>query len=88
MNTQNEYIDKMKAKLDQLDAKIDQWEAKADEAQADIKIEYQKKVIELKAERREAEEWIDKVSDASEEAWESLKGGFEEAYKKMKRVFS
>ncbi len=88
MKTKNEHIDKMKAKLDQLDAKIDLWQAKADEAKADFKIEYQKNVIELKAERREAEQWIEKVSDASEDAWESLKDGFEEAYEKMKRAFS
>lgn len=87
MKPQNKHIEKMKDKLDQLDATIDLYTAKANEAKAEVKIEYQKKIIELKAERREAEEWIEKVSDASEEAWGSLKDGFEEAYERMKRLF-
>ena len=88
MKSQSEHIEKMKAKLDQLDAKIDQYKAKANEANADVKIEYQKKVDNLKVERDEAKEWLNKVSDASEDAWDSLKGGFKEAYEKMKRSIS
>ena len=46
------------------------------------------KVDDLKVERDEAKEWLHKVSDASEDAWDSLKGGFKDAYEKMKRAIS
>ena len=88
MNSQTEHIEKMKAKLDLLDAKIDQYKAKENEAQAEAKIEYQNKIDDLKNERYEAKEWLTKVSDASEDAWDSLKDGFQDAYEKMKRAIS
>ena len=88
MESRNAYIDKMKSKLDLLDARIDEWKAKRDEATADAKIKYQAKVDELKKEKREAQAWLEKVSDASEDAWDSLKDGFSEAYKKMKSALS
>jgi len=88
MKSRNAYIDKMKAKLGLLDARIDEWKAKSDEATADAKIKYQTKVDELKEEKQEAQAWLEKVSDASEDAWDSLKDGFSEAYKKMKSALS
>ena len=88
MSSQNEYIEKMKANLDQLDAKIDVLQAKAKEASADAKIEYNQKVDDLRQQRKEGEEWLDKMADASDDAWESLKDGFSEAYKKMKSALS
>ena len=87
MKSQNEYVNKMKTKLDQLDARIALWKAKADEAQADANIENKKVLADLKEQRKEAKEWLDKVSDASEDAWDSLKDGFENAYEKIKRAF-
>jgi uncharacterized coiled-coil DUF342 family protein len=88
MKSQDEYINKMKAKLDQLDAKIDVWKAKADEASSDVKIEYNEKIEELRQERKEGEAWLEKVSDASDDAWESIKDGFESAYERMKKALS
>lgn len=88
MQSQNEYIVKMKAKLDQLDTEIDLWKAKVNKSKAEVKIKYQQKVAELKEERKEAGVWLDNASDTSADAWESVKGGFEEAYEKIKRAFS
>ena len=88
MDTQDKHVEKMKAKLDQVDAKIDLWKAKAHEASADSKIKYEEKVAELKEDRKEAAAWLDKVEDASDDAWDSIKDGFEGAYERMKKALS
>ncbi|GAA0402928.1 hypothetical protein GCM10009133_09570 [Cocleimonas flava] len=88
MDTKHAYIKKMKAQLDELEANIGRYQAKADQASADAEIEYKAKVEELKEQRTEAKEWLDKVADASDDAWDSLKDGFTDAYDRMKKVFS
>lgn len=86
MESREAYKQKMHAKLDQIDAQIDKWQAKRDEASADAKIEYQEKISDLKQKRQEAKDWVNKLSDASEDAWDSVVGGFEDAYKKLSKA--
>ena len=88
MDTQSKHAEKMKAKIDQVDAQIDLWKAKAHEASADSRLECEKKVEALKKERQEALAWLDKATEASGDAWVSIRGGFEEAYEKMKKALS
>ena len=71
----NEIMEKLKARLDKWSAEIDRLEAEADRAEAERKIEYQKRIEELKAKRRESEEKIENMNRAGEEAWQDLKDG-------------
>ena len=51
MSRREQYIEKINARFDQWDAEIARLKAKADAAEADAKIEYQKQLQELRAQR-------------------------------------
>ena len=44
MEKRDEYVEKMKAQLDQWNGEIAKWEAKADVAQAEARIEFDKRL--------------------------------------------
>lgn len=79
MSDRNAYIKKMQAKLDEWNADIAKLEAKADGAEADMKIKYNQKVDVLKKHREKATTKLMEVRNASEEAWDDIKAGMENA---------
>ena len=83
MSDRDAYIQKMKAKLDEWTADIAKLEAKADGAEADMKIKYNEKIDALKEQREEAAAKLMEVRNASEEAWEDIKVGLENAWDSM-----
>lgn len=87
MYERHEYIRKATAKLDQWDAEIDKMKAKVAEAEADTKIEYQKQLDELRAQRDDAEAKLDEIADASDDAWEDAKAGFDKAWDDISAAF-
>lgn len=74
------YKEKMHARLLQWDAEVKVLEARLMEAKADKKIEYQDEIGDLKAEISKAKAELKKLSDAGEEAWQSLKVGLDDAW--------
>lgn len=87
MSEREQYIEKAKARLDQWTAEIDKLKAKAEEADADAKIEYDKQIDELRAQRDEAENKIKELQEASDEAWSDMKSGFDKAWDSMSGAF-
>ena len=61
--------------------------AKVDEAEADTKIEYQKKLDEVRKQRDEAEAKLKEMRDAGDDAWDDMKAGFDKAWDSMSDAF-
>jgi len=87
MSNRDEYIAKLKAQLDQWNAEIAKWEAKAKEAQADMRIEADKRLEAYKRQRDDAVEQMRKMQAASGDAWRELMHGAEDAWAKMREAF-
>jgi predicted nucleic acid-binding Zn-ribbon protein len=87
MSEREQYVEKAKARIDQWNADIEKLQAKAGEAKADAKIEYEKQLRELRAQRDEAKEKLDEIAKASDSAWDDMKAGFESAWDKISSAF-
>ena len=86
MSTKDEYLQKLHIKLDEWNAQIDKLKAKADQAEADSRIEYNKRLAELKEKRSQTEEKIDELRKVGESAWEDLKSGVQLAVDSMEEA--
>lgn len=82
-DTKEAYLEKLKAKLDEWNAQIDKLKAKAAQSKADVKIEIEKRIGDLETHRREVENKIQHLVQASGSAWEDLKGGVQRAWEKL-----
>jgi hypothetical protein len=83
MNSRDQYVRKMQAKLDEWNAEIDALAAKAGRAAAELKLEYDEQIGALKAKQLVAREKLGELQQASEIAWEDLKAGMEQAWSAM-----
>ncbi len=87
MTERDQYIEKTKAKIDQWNADIDRMKARAEEVGADARIEYQKRLDEMRAQRDEAEAQLKKLREASDDAWRDMKAGFDKAWDNISGAF-
>lgn len=78
------YIKELKERMDEWNAEIDLLWAKAGQAKAEAKIEYLKKLEELRAKRKVLQERIAEAEQGSESAWEALKQGLESSWITLK----
>ena len=83
MNSREEYIRKMQAKLEEWNAEIDTLTAKAGKVSADVKNEYNEQIESLKAKQAAARQKIEELQQAGESAWTDLKSGIELAWTAM-----
>ena len=80
MSLKQAYEQKLRAQLDAWKTDIDQLKAKADKAEADVQLEYYKKIEELRMKQESAREKLQELENAGEDAWEDLKAGIESAW--------
>jgi len=73
------YVEKLKGNIDKWSAEIDEFQAKADKAKADAQVEINKQIAEIKVKRQALEAKMAELKNASEEAWEDVKGGVDVA---------
>ena len=83
MNTRDEYVAKAQAKLDQWNAQIDELEARARQAKAQEVQKHQERIADLKRKRDEAQQKLEEIQGAGEDAWGSLKSGAEELWQDL-----
>ena len=81
MSEREQYIEKAKAR-------IDQWNAEIDEAEADAKINYQKQIDGMRAQRDDAEAKLKELREASDDAWHDMKSGFDKAWDSLTSSFN
>ena len=82
------YQQKMKAQLDQWKAQIDLLKAKASGASADAQLEMNKQIKSLESKVDDGKAKLSALTEASEEAWQSMKEGVESAWSSLKSAFS
>lgn len=83
MNSRDEYLRKMQAKLEEWNTEIDTLTAKADKVTADAQNEYNEQIESLKAKQVVARQKIEELQQAGESAWGDLKLGVELAWTAM-----
>ncbi|HEY5522050.1 MAG TPA: coiled coil domain-containing protein [Desulfuromonadaceae bacterium] len=83
MNSRDEYIRKMQAKLEEWNADIDTLIAKAGGVKADVKNEYNEQIESLKAKQASARLKIEELQQVGECAWKDLKSGIDLAWTAM-----
>ena len=83
MSLQEEYQKKMEAKIHEWNAKLEELKAKADQAQAETKIQLTQEVDSLRRKSKVAQEKLQQLKGAGEDAWEDLKSSVESAWSDM-----
>lgn len=87
MNTKQAYQKEIEAKLEALDAKMTTMKAKADQANAELKAEYQAQ-LRLLSERRDTVQLkLKELTQSSEAAWETMRGGVDDAFGELRSAF-
>lgn len=79
MSEKQAYEKKLQAKLDEWSAEIDKLKAKADSAEADVQLDYNRRIDGLRSMQQAANERLVALRDSSDNAWQDLKGGMESA---------
>lgn len=85
MSMKDAYVKKLQSKLAEWNAEIDKLKAKADSADADVQLEYYKKIEELRTMQDEANQKLDDLREASDDAWEDIKAGVDSAWDSLSR---
>jgi len=80
MSMKAAYEKKLQAQLDQRKAEIDKLKAKADAAEADVQLEYYKKIEELRSMQESAHQKLADLKEAGDDGWEDLKIGMDRAW--------
>jgi hypothetical protein len=83
MKVVKENIEKMEAQLLQWDARLDELVAKAELVRAEAKSDHLKHVEALKTKQRLAKAKLEELKAASNEKWEILKTGLENAWDEL-----
>lgn len=88
MNKIELYRQKKQAQLDEWKAEFDKYKAKASGASADAQLKLNKEIRLLEGKIEEAKSRLSEITNASEDAWDSVKDGVESAWDSMKSAFS
>ncbi|HEX9776876.1 MAG TPA: coiled coil domain-containing protein [Geopsychrobacteraceae bacterium] len=83
MSKKQAYEEKLEAQLDEWNAKINVLKAKAEKVEAEAKIEYHEMIETLKTKQAAAKNKLAELHNASDDSWEDLKEGVENAWKSL-----
>lgn len=82
------YQQKRQAQLDEWKAEAGKLKAKASGASADAQLELNKQIRTLEDKIEQGRARLDKIADASDDAWESMKKGVDSAWDSIASAFS
>ena len=80
MGKREAYEQKLEAQLKEWKIDIDKMKAKADKSDAQARLEYYKKIEELRTKQEAAQKKLTELKAAGEDAWEDLKAGIDLAW--------
>jgi len=86
MEKRDEYVEKMKAQLDQWNGEIAKWEAKASEAQAEARVEFDKRLEAVRQQREQALYQMRLMQSAAGDAWMDMVRGTDQAWASMREA--
>lgn len=84
MKNREAYREKLEAQMREWSAKIDLLKAKADQAEAEAKIEYSKRIEDLRQRKEALQAQLAELKNAGDAAWEEIKSGVEKASAELK----
>jgi hypothetical protein len=87
MKKMEAHIGKMETQLKQWGAKLDELVAKAERAGTEAKIDYRKRIDDLKSKHKAAQSKLDELRAGGSEKWETLKAGVESAWNELEVAF-
>ena len=82
------YIQRLKSMLDEWNVEIDRLAEREDKAGSNAKIEYHKKLDELRAKRDDIKIRIDAIQKSGDDAWEDLKFDLESSWEFLREGLS
>ncbi len=77
---------KLEAELDAAEAKLRELTAKAKSKAGDAAGEYEEQIAALKQHVEKGRDALARIADASDEAWDSIRGGLESAWGSMRKA--
>jgi histidinol dehydrogenase len=87
MEKNKAHVGKMEKQLKQWGAKLDELMAEAEKAGTEAKVDYRKRIDELKSKHQAAQLKLDELKAAGSEKWETLKTGVEKAWNDLDVAF-
>jgi hypothetical protein len=87
MSNRDEYIEKMKTQLDQWNGEIARWEARAKDAQAEARVDFDKRLEAVRQQREDALYQLRLMQSAAGDAWMDMMKGTDEAWARMREAF-
>jgi hypothetical protein len=87
MKTMTEYAEKMEAKLTLWKAQLDAMALKAVTVGADAKVDYHKRIADLKTRQEAARDKLAELKAAGATKWEGFKAGVESAWEDLEAAF-
>lgn len=87
MDDRKLYQQKMQARLDAMKAEVDKLEAQASEADADAKLKLNRRIEELKGKIDDGRSKLAELSEASGDAWESVRKGVDNVMTSLGEAF-
>lgn len=86
MDKQREYVEKLSAQMVEWDNQIDRLKDKVAGATADTSSDYYQAIAALQRKRDEAGERLQRIAVASEDEWEDLKAGADQALGEVRTI--
>lgn len=84
MSKRDEYAEKLKSQIDEWNADLDRFEAMMEQANAEFRQRYQQELDDLRQRRDHVYQELKRVQQATDDAWDEVWRGAEEAWTVMK----
>jgi len=88
METVEAHVEKMEAELKQWGARLDKLVTQAHATSADVKVDYRKRLDDLRAKYVAAENRFAELKAAGSGKWESFQGRVEDAWRELATAFT
>lgn len=88
MNSKNAYMKKMREQLENWETEIDQLKEKAEKVNSETQVKYYKQIEDLRLLQKDARQKLSVLSNAGDDAWESLKQDVGSAYENIKTTLT
>jgi competence protein ComGC len=88
VNTRNEYANNLKSQIDEWNLQLDKMDADAKKLKGEAKVKVNKELATIRIQREELKKNLEKIQNSSDNGWDDLKKGAEEAKDKINQAFS
>jgi len=88
MSKRDEYAQKLKSQIDEWNVELDKFEARMNGVSEEIRQRYQDELADLRRRRDEMVQQLTRVQQATDDAWDDVWRGAEDAWEVMKSAFT